>query len=232
VGVEGDRGAEAAGAEEGLDAGEGVGELVGVAEGAFEEVALGFAGKGGMEFEGEGDDGGGGGEGVEVGVEEAQEGGGIAAGIRDAELAEMEVAIIEGEGEVDGVGGALGGMEPGAEGVEGALEQEEERVEGFERVFEFLLGLVVLRGAVEIEEAVVFAVEDVVEAGGVGPEAFGESLARQGGELVEGGDAPEMEKVGVGKWEPGARKLECGEGELGEGVGDLVGGLDVDDGVG
>ncbi len=51
MGVEGDGGAEAMGAEEGLDAGEGVGELVGIAEGAFEELVLGFAGKGGVEFE-------------------------------------------------------------------------------------------------------------------------------------------------------------------------------------
>ena len=54
VGVEEEGGAEAMGAEEGFDAGEGVGEFVGVAEGVFEEVVLGFGG------EGEGDDGGGG----------------------------------------------------------------------------------------------------------------------------------------------------------------------------
>ena len=113
MGVEELRGAEAVGAEEGFDAGEGIGEFVGVAEGVFEEVVLGFGGEGGEEFEGEGDDGSGGGERVEVGVEEAEEGVGIAGGVGDAEFAEVEVAIVEGEGEVDGPGGALGGGEAG-----------------------------------------------------------------------------------------------------------------------
>ncbi len=47
MGVGGAGGAEALGAEEGFDAGEGVGELVGIAEGAFEEMVLGFSGEGG-----------------------------------------------------------------------------------------------------------------------------------------------------------------------------------------
>ena len=50
MGVEGDGGAEALRAEEGLDAGEGVRKLVGVAEGALEEVVLGLAGKGGEQL--------------------------------------------------------------------------------------------------------------------------------------------------------------------------------------
>ena len=88
------------------------------------------------------------------------------------------------------------------------MEEEEEGFEGVERIFEFLFGQEVLRGAVEGEEAVVFGVEDVVEAGGLGAEAFGEALAGQGGEFAEGGDAPELEEVGVGELEAGTWKLE------------------------
>ena len=50
VGVEGVRGAEAVGAEEGFETGEGVGEFVRVAQGAFEEVILGFAREGGSKL--------------------------------------------------------------------------------------------------------------------------------------------------------------------------------------
>ena len=216
MGVEELGGAEAMGAEEGFDAGEGVGEFVGVAEGVFEEVVLGLGGEGGEEFEGEGDDGGGGREGVEVGVEEAEEGLRIAGGVGDAEFAEVEVAIVEGEGEVDGPGGALGGGEAGGEGVEGAAEEEEEGFEGFEGILEFPGAVEVLGGAVEGEEAVVFAVEDVVEAGGFGAEAFGESLAGEGGKVAEGVDAPEKKKFGIQNAECGSGSVECGmeEGEM------------------
>ena len=125
---------------------------------------------------------------------------GSRVGFGNAELAEVEVAVVEGEGEVDGVGGALGGGEPGAEGVEGALEEEEEGFEGVERVVELLLGVIVRGRAVESEEAVVLAVQDVVQAGGVGTEAFGEALAGEGGKFAEGGDAPELEQIGDLRW--------------------------------
>jgi hypothetical protein len=51
VGVEGLGSAEAVGTEEGFEAGEGVGELVRVAQGAFEEMVLGFPGESGGELE-------------------------------------------------------------------------------------------------------------------------------------------------------------------------------------
>ena len=57
VGIERDGGAEPAGAEEGIEPGEGVGKLVGVAEGTFEKVVLGFGGEGGEKLEVEDRDG-------------------------------------------------------------------------------------------------------------------------------------------------------------------------------
>jgi hypothetical protein len=50
VGVEGVRGAETVGAEEGFETGEGVGEFVRVAQGALEETMLGFAREGGSKL--------------------------------------------------------------------------------------------------------------------------------------------------------------------------------------
>ena len=217
MGVEWLRGSEAVGAEESLEAGEGVGELVGIAQGAFEEMVLGFAGKGGGEEEGPGGDGGGSADGVEVGVEEAEERDGVAGGFGETEVAEVEIAVVEGESEAGGDGGALGGGEAGAEGFEAAAQEEEERFEGFESVFEFAGDLEVLGWAVESEEAVVVAVQDVVQAGGFGAEAFGESLAGKGGEVAEGLDAPELEQFeveggGIGGRAPGREvRVQAGE---------------------
>jgi len=195
VGVEGSGGSEAAGAEEGIEAREGVGELVGVAKGTVEEAGLGLGGEGGGEGQGPCHDGRRRGDGVEVGLEETQEGEGVAGGFGEAEVAEVEVAVVEGEGEAGRGGGAPGGGEAGAERVEAAAEEEEKRFKGVERVVEVAGGPVVLRRAVEAEEAEVFAVEDVVEAGGVRTETLREPLAGEGGEIAEGGEAPERQQV-------------------------------------
>ena len=49
----------------------------------------------------------------------------------------------------------------------------------------------------KFEQAGVFAVEDVVEARKVGAEAFGESLSRELGEIIEGVEPPEVEDFGI-----------------------------------
>lgn len=51
--------------------------------------------------------------------------------------------------------------------------------------------------AVQVEETVVFAVQNVVEAGCPGAESFCESLAWKGGEGSQGADAPEMKEFRV-----------------------------------
>jgi hypothetical protein len=81
-------------------------------------------------------------------VEETEEGGGIASGFRKAEVAEVEVAVVEGEGEAGGDGGALRRGETCAESVQSAAQEKEEWFEGFESVFEFLCDLEMLRWAV------------------------------------------------------------------------------------
>lgn len=76
---------------------------------------------------------------------------------------------------------------------------------------------VVVPGAVEREETVMFAVGDVVEPGEFFAEAFGEALSREFGEIGEGLQAPELEDGGVGKRE------SFGENEIGEFEGEWIG---------
>lgn len=187
------RSAEAVGAEEGFETGEGVGEFVRVAQGALEEMMLGFAREGGSQLKGPRDDRGGSANGIEMGVKKTEESGRMTSRFGEPQVAEVEVAVVEGEAEAEGDGGTLGGGKTSAEGVESAVQEKEERFESFERVLEFLCELELLCGTMEGEEAVVFAVQDVVQAGGIRAEAFGEALAWEGGEVTESLDAPEVE---------------------------------------
>jgi hypothetical protein len=157
-----------------------------------------------------------------MGVEETEEGGGIASGFRKAEVAEVEVAVVEGEGEAGGDGGALRRGETCAESVQSAAQEKEEWFEGFESVFEFLCDLEMLRWAVQGEEAMVFAVKNVVQASGFGTETFGEPLARKSGEVAQGADTPEVEEVevegGGGSIQGPVFSIQTGEGEVANGL--------------
>lgn len=75
------------------------------------------------------------------------------------------------------------------------MEEKKERFQAVERVFELVGEVKFGGGTVEGEEARVFAMEEVVEAGDVGAEAFGESLAGKSGEVAQRMDAPEAEEV-------------------------------------
>ena len=107
----------------------------------------------------------------------------------------MQVAVVEREGDFDGNGGALGGMKARAESFEATAQKEEERFQCLKRVFEVACEGEVPGGAVEVEEAVIPAVEDVMEEGGFGAESFSKSLAWESSELAEGIDTPEGENV-------------------------------------
>lgn len=224
VGVERDGSAETAGAGERLEAGEGVGELVGITEGLLEQAVLGFAGECGSDPEGITGDGGGGADRVEISVERLQKGIGGTGWFRKHEGALENVVVAEGQRQGEGRGGALVGREAGAEGAETAAQEKEEWFESLEGVVEILGGVEMLRGTMQVEEALVFAVEDVVQTGCLGAESFRESLARKGGEISQGGNAPEVEQVviqgkadGAGKGTGGLRiRVEGGERELRE----------------
>lgn len=124
----------------------------------------------------------------------------------------MGRSVVEGEGEVELGSGALVVVEAVAEGLEEALCHEEEGLVVFDRGLEGVGDVVVVFGAVELEEAVVFAVGDVVELREFFAEAFGETLAGEIREIGEGLEAPELEDLGV--WEgEGFREDEVGEFE-------------------
>ena len=107
----------------------------------------------------------------------------------------MQAAVFECERELDGDGSALGGMKAGAEGVEAAAEEEKKGFKCLERVFEIVREGEIPWGAMKRQEAVVSAVEDVVQKGDFGTESLSESLTRESGELAKGIDTPERENV-------------------------------------
>lgn len=183
--------------EEGFDASEGVGKFVGIAKRALEEMMLSFSWKGGSQFKSPGHHRGGGADGIEVGVEEAEKSRRVARRFGKAQGALVEVAIIKGEREVHADGCSLARGETGTKRVETPPEQKEKRFQGFEGILELLGELVVLGRAMESEEAVVFAVEDVVKASDGRTEAFGQPLARELGEIAEGLESPERKELGV-----------------------------------
>lgn len=184
---------------------EGVLELVGVFEAFTEDFVLGVEWKGGGEEEVEFGDGGGGFELVKVGAELAEDDVFGEGGLGDGEFAEVGGAIVIAEGEVEFAGGALVVAEAVTEGFEEALGDEEDGFEVVDGGLEDVACGVVGGGAVEGEEAVGFAMEDVVEVGHFGAESLGEALVGKFGEVGEVGDAPELEG-----------------GELGDGEGFLV----------
>ena len=101
-------------------------------------------------------------------------------------------------------------VEAVAEGFQEPFCHEEERLVVCDGIFELVGDVVVILSSVEFEEAVVFAVGDVVELGEFFAEAFGEALAWKTGEIGEGLETPELEDWGVRKREG------FGEGEIGE----------------
>ena len=101
-------------------------------------------------------------------------------------------------------------VEAVAEGLQDPFCHEEERLVVCDGIFELVGDVVVIPSSVEFEEAVVFAVGDVVELGEFFAEAFGEALAWKTGEIGEGLETPELEDGGVRKREG------FGEGEIGE----------------
>ena len=101
-------------------------------------------------------------------------------------------------------------VEAVAEGLQEPFCHEEERLVVCDGSFELVGDVVVILSPVEFEEAVVFAVGDVVELGEFFAEAFDEALAWKTGEIGEGLETPELENRGVRK------RGVVGESEIGE----------------
>ena len=156
---------ETAGADDAGEAAEGVCEFVGIFEAALEELMLGVAWQGGDEFEVEFPHGSGGFDGIEVSVERAEEGIGRESGFGEDEFTGVGGAVVESESEAKFGGGALMVLQTVAEGLQEAFRHEEEGLVTVDRRFEGVGDAVMIFGAVELEEAVVLAVSDVVESG-------------------------------------------------------------------
>lgn len=113
------------GSEEGGELIESVGELVGVAQSLLKKIALGAGGLSGDRVESEGHDGRGGGEPVEVGLEDANQGGGIGRGLGNAEAGVVLLLIIEVEGQGEAGRHSLVGLQARGQGVEEVAQDEE-----------------------------------------------------------------------------------------------------------
>jgi len=192
---------------------EGVGEAVGVAEAFAEDFVLLVGGECGDKAEGKSGDGCGGADGIEVGVEGAEEDFRVQGGFCQSQVFAVGGAVFVTEDDAECGGGALGVAEAVAEGLEKAAGDEEDGFEVGEGGFEVVAGRVVRGRAAEFQEAVFLSVEDVVEVGELGAEAFGEALTGEGGEIGEGEYAPEAEDFRAGA-EDGEGGYVC---ELGDG---------------
>jgi hypothetical protein len=227
VAREGGGDADAAGAEEGFEAGEGIGPAFGLGHLAVADpFPLVGEGGGGGGIEVNGDDGGVEGEGFGEGVKGAEELGGIGEGLGKVDEAVDFPSGLEVEAEVERGGGEVAGVEAGGEGVEEAVEEEDEGFGGVNGILE-VEGLGEGFGwAVELEEAAGFSAEEVVPAAGGGAEALGELLARDAAVIAEGADGEEVEQG-----EEGGAAFEVGE-ELEREVFEVVGGDEAGAGVG
>lgn len=122
----------------------------------------------------------------------------------------MGGTIIEGEGEMEFGSGALVVVKAIAEGLQESFRHEEERLVAIDRRLELMSDAIVIPGAVEFKESVMFPVSNVVELGKFLAETLGEALTREPGQIIESLKPPELQDGGVGK-----RKGLCGS-EIGE----------------
>ena len=154
----------------------------------------------------------------EIELEETPERTGVARGDGKAEGPDMRVGAFEGQVEAD-FGGSHGlAVEALAEEVEVAGEEEGERLEVVEGMFEIgVEGVIGTRGF-EVQGAGPFAAGEFLEEGGIRAEAFGQAVFRQPTELLERPDTPLREhRLGVGA------ERQDGEGEHAEPAGFLAG---------
>lgn len=131
-------------------------------------------------------------DGIEVRMEGAQEDIGQEGGLGENEFAGMGGTIIEGESEVKFGCSALVVAQAIAEGLQESLRHEEKRFVAIDRRLELMSDAVVVPGAVELKETMMFPVGNVVESGEFLAEAFGESLAGEAGQIIESLKPPEL----------------------------------------
>ncbi len=231
---------------DGADAGEGDVEARGLRELGSEEAELDFTGAAGRGGEGDGEDGSGGRVRLQIEMKEAEPETAIVAGEGGADGARVGAAAFKGEGDGDGGEGEdlRGGA--GDEVVEKDAEDEEERVEEFDRCVEldalfesegWFGGDEVMRGN---------SLGELAQAAALLAEAGDEFFFRKTGESAECSDAPAGEGFSVfgGEREDGERQggkgggfVSCGDHRdadrhaAGEAEGGMQVGADDDGGL-
>lgn len=210
------RDAETVWSEDAGESAEGVGEFVGILETSLKELMLGVSWQGGNELQMKFFHGSGRFDGVEMEMKRTKKGIWRKSRLGKNEATSVSGPVIEGEGEVQFCRGALVMLETGAEGLQESFGHEEERFMTVDGWFKLMGDAVVVVGAVELEQAMVFPVGDVVESGEFFSESFGEALPGEEGQVLECLKSPELENGSVGKRES-LRASEVGEME-GEGI--------------
>jgi len=200
-------------ANDGANAGEGDVEAVGLGELRSEEALLDFAGRAGFGCDGNREDGSGRRVGLQVEVKEAEPEAAVVAGECGADGSSVGAATVEREPDGDRGEGQNLRRQAGDEVVEEDAEDEEERVEEFDRSVEFG-ALFEGKGRVGGDEEVWgnSLGELAEEAAGLA-EAGDEFFFREGGEGAESEDAPAGEGFGgvgrVGE-DRDRERSECG----------------------
>lgn len=208
--------AEAIVAEKRGEAGEGVGEAVGMPDAAVEKLVLAGVRRAGREGQFEAGDRRGELEMVEMGDERAEQDLRRCRRLGKTDAMEVRRRGFEIELEFDVGGGAVGGSEPGAKSVQRAFEEENEWLAAVDGVLEIDGGNDGLGRPEKAQETAGFAVKQVMDGGDGRTQAFGEALTGKLGEIGQGAEAPLRENFQVPRAE--FQMLEEREGESGEWV--------------
>ena len=197
------------------DAGKGFGEAVGIAQPGVEEAVLPHQGARGFEAQFQGGDGGGGLERFEMRVQRAKQDLGIGGGFGQPETARVRRVVLEAQTEFHGGGDELRGAQLERQPVEQPAQQEEQRFERRDGVLELHRGGELQRKRDRVQ-GTSFA------AGGALPEGESDAaktphdlVARQGGEIAEGTQAPAVENGGeFSRWVRGGKRERGEEGSF------------------
>jgi hypothetical protein len=137
VGIFQDGNSDAPGLEKGLQAGEGFGELVGIAKALFKKIELVRARAGGPGFEFQADDGGLRSEIFQVRVQHPEKEIGFEGGLRKDEKPPVAGFVFEEEAEFELSGDEPEQIEAFGQLIQKAAEEEEQGFEGFDGMLEF-----------------------------------------------------------------------------------------------
>ena len=183
----------AAGTEDGLDLGEGLGEAIGITQAFFKKQGLAAGGADGADLQRDAGDGRTGGEAVEMTLEHAEEHLCIARRLGDAELAVVTLIIGETKREQQSGGDEPGIGEADAEPVQHAAQEEEQGLQTLDGMLEVVLLAVANGGPDEAQEALAISRREVPEQEALAAEPGGDVLPGEFQKVAECLDAPGLQ---------------------------------------